>query len=303
MMTTLTRAALLRRVAVCLATASLLSLAGPGRPAGAEPSLAAAKLPEITGWKLSSDVRVFGPGNLYEQIDGASELYLSYGFKSLVVGDYAAAGRATITAEIYRHASANDAFGIYSQERPAQGNYRKIGAEGYLEPPILNFVSGDAYVKLSADGLDPAGALQEVAAAVASELGGAAALPSALASFPEDGQVAHSERFAGRDFLGYEFLRSAFTADYKVGEARFQLFVLQSAAPSDSAEMLRRYLQAAGQAAEGVPEKAYLVRDPYNGEVALFWKGSAICGVLRLQDAALRDRYLEAMRQSLERGL
>jgi hypothetical protein len=61
-----------------------------------------------------------------------------------------------------------------------------------------------------------------------------------------------------------------------------------------------RYLQAAGQPAGNVQKKTCVVSDPYSGEVALFWKASFICGVLRLRDAPLRDRYLEAMRKSID---
>ena len=99
---------------------------------------------------------------------------------------------------------------------------------------------------------------------------------------PEGRQAPHSERFAARDFLGYEFLRSGFTADYVVEGRRFRLFVVEAANPAEAQEMLRRYLDRAGQRTDSLREGSFIVADKYNGEVALAWKGGRLGGVLGL---------------------
>ncbi|HEU5360049.1 MAG TPA: DUF6599 family protein, partial [Candidatus Deferrimicrobiaceae bacterium] len=67
----------------------LLLLAGPrcaGLPArsGNDPSLLS-RLAERS-WTVAEPARTFGPGNLYEEIDGEAELFLPYGFQELTVG-------------------------------------------------------------------------------------------------------------------------------------------------------------------------------------------------------------------------
>ena len=292
-----------RRNFLWLACAACLLLAASASAADPQAMAAElARLPRIEGWTLSADARSYGPQTLYEHIDGASELYLSYGCRSLFVAEYTDGRGGSLAVEIYRLESPVHAFGIYSQERPASGNFIPVGAEGYLEPPVLNFLAGDAYVKLSADGLGdrtPA-ALRELATSLAVRLGGASSLPAEISFFPAEGRVARSERFAGKDFLGYEFLRSAFTADYAVDGVRFQLFVISASSSAESDGMMRHYRQATGgDAGASSPTPHVLVRDKYNGDVALFRKGRFLGGAVRIADAALRDRYTDALRRKI----
>jgi hypothetical protein len=271
--------------------------------AAAGVSSAGPPLLKVDGWALSGEGRSFGPANLYEYVDGAAELYLSLGFQSLWVGEYADGRGGSAVVEIYRHESPVHAFGIYAQECPREGNYLRIGAEGYLAPPYLNFLIGDAYVKLSADGVE--GRTEEIlrafAEATVSRLGGEARLPSALGLFPKDGKVPRSERFAARDFLGYEFLRSGFAADYVAEGQRFRLFVIQASVPGEAREMLRRYLEGAGLPTDNLREGVHVVADKYNGQVAVLWKGGSLGGVVGLAGGPLRERYLRMLDDAIVR--
>lgn len=286
------RSALILVLAVLAASQAVASVPSVGPPP-----------PKVDGWTLSGEGRSFGPANLYEYVDGAAELYLSLGFQNLWVGEYANGRGGSAVVEIYRHESPVHAFGIYSQERPRQGNYLSIGAEGYLAPPYLNFLIGDAYVKLSADGLGDRAEeiLRAFAEATVSGLAGEARLPSAVGLFPKDGKVAHSERFAARDFLGYDFMRSGFTADYVAEGQRFRLFVIQTSIPGDVQEMLRRYLDRAGLPTDNLREGIHVVADKYNGEVAVLWKGGSLGGVVGLAGGPLRERYLRVLGDAIVR--
>ncbi len=269
---------------------------------GASADRAGSTLPRPRGWTLSGQPRTFSPTNLYEYVDGAAELYLSLGFQSLQVAEYADGHGGTAVVEIYRHESPVHAFGIYAQERPREGEYLTVGAEGYLAPPYLNFVIGAAYVKLSVDGLGERSrdALRTFAEATCAAIGGDARLPAVLAAFPTDGKVAHSERFAARDFLGYDFLRAGFAADYVVEGRRFQLFAIQ-APQQELRAMLNRYLERAGLPATAAPEGHQTVPDKYNGEVAVAWRSEILCGVVGLAEGALRERYLRLLDGALAR--
>ena len=105
--------------------------------------------PEMSGWKQDGEPQVFSPRTLYEYIDGAADLYLTYEFQDLNVAEYKGEGKAAVTVEVYRHGDSTQAFGIYSQERLANARFLDIGAQGYQEPNVLNFVAGPYYVKIS----------------------------------------------------------------------------------------------------------------------------------------------------------
>ena len=63
---------------------------------------------------------------------------------------------------------------------------------------------------------------------------------------------------------------------------------------------MRHYRQAAGGDAGASRAMLHvLVRDKYNGDVALFRKGRFLAGAVRIADAALRDRYTDALRRSI----
>lgn len=146
--------------------------------------------PDVKGWNKSKDIQIYTPQNLYEYINGAAELYLSYDFQELQVAEYLNRHNATVIAEIYRHKTPVHAFGIYSQERPTEGNILKIGAQGYVEEPILNFVVGNAYVKINSYdvGEETGEVLQIFANKVAANLGGKGSLPKILTCFLEEGK-------------------------------------------------------------------------------------------------------------------
>ena len=288
---------------LCSRAAALFALTLPATALLAQTVARAPVLPALDGWKLSSVGRSYGPLDLYEYVDGAAELYLSLGFESLDVGEYTDGRGGSAVVEIYRHESPLHAFGIYSQERPREGQYIDVGAEGYLASPYLNFVIGDAYVKLSADGLGgrTPEVLRAFARAVVSRIGGPATLPAALGLFPADGKGARSERFAARDILGHEFLHSGFTAEYTAEGQHFRIFIIREKTAHDARETLRRYLEHAGMAADAPREGVHTIADKYNGEIALLWRDRTLCGVVGLAGGPLRERYVRTLDEAVTR--
>lgn len=70
----------------------------------------------IPGWKRTGEVETYTKEGLYGYMDGGAEIVLPYGFRELSVGRFVpAAGEAReLVLEIYRMASGEDAFGLYS---------------------------------------------------------------------------------------------------------------------------------------------------------------------------------------------
>ena len=259
--------------------------------------------PELTGWKQSGEIQTFQPENLFDYIDGAADLYLSYDFQELKVAEYQNRKKASVIVEVYRHKTPTLAFGIYSQERLGDENFLDIGAQGYSEKDILNFVAGNHYVKMNSFKTGPGD--QEIlltfAKKVVENLEEKGTLPSILSSFPGEGEKKNSEQFIAKKFLGYAFLHSAFTADYELPGRKFKLFVIEGADQEECRGMIEKYLQQTGRPEKSMIEGRYTIADPYHGEIDLQWKGKYIWGILNVNDSILRSKFLKLFEEGLEK--
>jgi hypothetical protein len=282
---------------ICLILGVVIFLWVPG------PEAKDFNFPEITGWKQSEEIQTFSPKTLFEYINGAADLYLSYEFQELKVVEYLDKKKASVIVEVYRHKTPTHAFGIYSQERLSNANFLDIGAQGYSEKDILNFVSGDCYVKMNSfkTGSEDQEILLNFAKKVAENLGEKGRFPSILSSFPEEGKKKDSEKFINKNFLGYAFLHSAFTADYELSGKKFKLFIIDGVKGNDCKDMIQKYLQQTGSPEKNIMEGRYTIADPYHGEIDLHWKGKNIWGILNVSDSSLRSKYLKLFEEGLEK--
>jgi hypothetical protein len=259
--------------------------------------------PEIAGWKQSGEIQTFSPKTLYEYIDGAADLYLMSDFQTLKVAEYQNEKKGSVTIDVYFHQTPVQAFGIYSQERLPDANFIDVGAQGYVENNALNFLIGPYYVKISSynTGAQDRQILLTFAKKVAEDLGEKGSLPTVLSAFPEEGKKRHSEKFINKNFLGYPFLHSAFTADYEVSGVKFKLFMIESD-PIECKGMIQKYLQQIGSPSKDVAEGRYTLHDSYQGEIDLDWQGKYIWGIVNVSEPALRSRYLKLFEEGLEKN-
>lgn len=285
-----------------VATAALLLVPAAAAESGA-PAMPA--FPELEGFSKKGEPMRFDPDSLFEYINGDAFNYQGFDFEALAVQEYAGAGGSALIAEIYRHGSANDGFGIYSYERPAEGRFLSLGGEGYSEKGVLNFFKDRFYVKLHGTGLGEAGEalLSDLAGAIADSIEGREGLPAVASGFPRDGLVANSVRFVSSHFLGHSFLHSAFVAEYELGGASARAFVIEGDDVADAERMVRDYLALVAkkggshEAAEG----RYRFRDPYRsseGELHLVRVGSRILGIFH-DDAGIAEKFLGEVRRRL----
>ena len=260
-----------------------------------------ALFPNLEGWKRSSEVRVYAPETLYEYINGAAVLYLEYDFQELLVVEYRRKKQASVLVETYRHRTPAHAFGIYSQERPPGGLFLDIGAQGYCEAPLLNFIVGNYYVKINGMGNPPAeqALLETFSHALVGTLGGRTSLPDVLVCFPEELRQPNSETFVARNFMGYGFLHSGYTAKYRLDDQAFKLFIIEGADRQDCRQMIERYAESTQYPHVVEEGPLHTFTDPYHGEVTLAWKGNYIWGALDLTDSQLASDYLAKIETQL----
>ncbi len=256
--------------------------------------------PEIRDWELSVNEKVYSPGNLWDIIDGAADAYLSYDFIDLHLADYSK-GDVMVHVELYRHGSTNNTFGIYSSERSPDYHFIEIGAEGYSGEGILNFLSGQYYVKIysTSEGPGVQESLRLIAGEVESSLKQENNWPLELGLLPEPGKLARTERYIAKNFLGFDFLHSAFIADYSDGED-FKIFIIDAGDSGELNGMLEKYLRFTGQSTDLISDSSFVIEDPYNGDILVSVHKDYICGVQDCDDPEFREKYMELLLKNLE---
>lgn len=255
--------------------------------------------PEIKGWNLTPADRVYGPSDLWDLIDGAADTYLSYQFIDLHLADYTNEAGLNVRVELYRHSNFNNTFGIYTAERNPDYHFMKIGSEGYLEEGALNFLCGYFYVKLTtgSQGDDAQNSLVEIAGNVEKQLKQENNWPEVLNIFPPE-KLPYSEHFIAENFLGFEFMNSAFTADYSKEGEDFQIFIIRSVTPEEVREILGKYLNFTKQE-EQVSDGQFKILDPYNGNIDVILKGNILAGIVGCENTTVLDEYINLLRNKL----
>jgi len=217
--------------------AALLFLAVAVPPAGAtdtgDPVLGA--LAAKGEWKLLEPVRTFGPGNLYEEIDGEAELVLPYGMDRLTVAVLGRTARpgSEVRLELFRMASPRDAYGIWSQYRhPDQEVLRVPPSEAIVSDTSADFFRGETFVRVrSKPGDGSRNDVVVISSEIVALLTGSGAPPEearALDGLP--GRVSGSILYKKRAMLGYECLAPGFEAKFSTASSSGHYLLLPPAA-------------------------------------------------------------------------
>jgi hypothetical protein len=262
--------------------------------------------PELEGWKKDGTPRIYTPENLYEYINGAAESYLSYDFQKLTTINYEDKEGRSLTIDVYQHSSPANGFGIYSQEKSLQGDFVKVGAHGYYDKGIVNFVMGSTYVKMMSFGIEKEERtfMLNVARKIAAELKEETELPAILTCLPEKGKIENSERYIAQNFLGHGFLHSAFVADYMINDRRLQIFIIETLDISKAMAMVNHYLKHAGEKELSKGDNgSFQFVDRYyrsSGKMNLRWRGRWIWGFFS-SDPSTTEYYLNKIGENLSK--
>jgi hypothetical protein len=105
---------------------------------------------EAAGWKWDGKEDRHNSKTLFAYMDGAAELYLAYGFHDLTVRRFEKPGRPTVTVELYKMASSEDAYGVFTFER--QDEPAGIGQGSEFGGGMLRFWKGKHFASIYAEG-------------------------------------------------------------------------------------------------------------------------------------------------------
>jgi hypothetical protein len=253
------------------------------------------KLPDLKGYKKTSEYPVYLRDNLWDFIDGAADTYLAYGFIDLHVAEYKK-GKNVIKLEIYKQSDHTMAFGIYSTERSSSFHFLQLGSQGYMTSDgIINFFKANYYVKIRIYSKDAntLKSAESLAFSVSDLLTGSTEMPSALSLFPQTGKKTNEETYINESVLGHKFLGNAFKANYESGNDVFSIFIIDNNTPEETRKTVEAYLTATGSYAMDSDTGKYMVKDGYNGTIFLAWKEKRIVIIsgLSKDQSETADRY------------
>lgn len=282
-----------------LLAAAALAAGALASPAGADLVDMLPQSAALADWRLRDDPRTYDRGTLYEYIDGNADLFLSYGFVQVAVGDYAPrdGSEGWIIVDVYDMGAPLHAFGVYRAERAEGVDAVGVGTEGYASDGMLAFWKGQYYVKvLMIDG-EAADTAQILAEKTVGGVCGVAEMPAELARLPAGRRIPGSERYVKTSALGHRFLVEVLSAEYLLSEHTATLHVagLGDMGKARAAlAKLREFEANSGAAVEDIPDvgaEAFGTRDPYYGEMVVGRVGQYVA--IAIGEEAGRDSLVE----------
>lgn len=243
------------------------------------------EFPQIKGWTAQGDVIIYKPGNLWEYIDGAANLYLSYDFRLLKMREFKK-DDTIVMVEIYDMGSSINAFGIYSSERSDDTNLLKIGTEAVVIPPYhALMLKNRFYVKVvieqgELDQKKGEGILKDVEGF----LKGGTDFPAELRLLPEKGEIPGTVKYITEGYLGLSEINNLLFADYKDSSSNeFRTFIMILPDKGKVDETWKRLSEK--WQAESRKGKTVLYREvPYEGLIGIVKTNGMITGVSGVEE-------------------
>ncbi len=150
---------------------------------------------EILGWKVTDTVETYDRESIFDYINGAGEVYRSYGFRDVTVWRFSKPDAPEITVEIFDMGSPEDAYGVFSYTRESEesgigGGYEQRGS-------VLCFWQNRYYVCLAAyeSTDDVRQAVTMLARSIAQQLPQSDGIPPLIGLLPQEGLIEHTQRF------------------------------------------------------------------------------------------------------------
>ena len=268
----------------------------------------------VPGWRKGGETAFFDQNSLFRHINGAAGTFFAYGFQLCGAAEYipdSGAGEKTLSPEdefiqidIYDMGRAIHAFGMYTSESYSESEAVDIGAQGYIEPPALNFWKGPYYVKIAASRPveDLTKANIELANYIAQKIPGKAEKPPMLSLLPTRWLLPGTERFILNHILGYSFLKNGVMATYQVGGEEKSLLIMECESIDDAKDRLDQFLRYEEETGEGavkvsrLGEEGFAANDRYYERLIAVRRGPYLIVTLTVTDeAAARELIKEAM--------
>jgi hypothetical protein len=265
-------------IAILLATCLC---AQTSAPFAAKPG--AKGMPGPAGWAPAGEVAIFTSDNLWEHINGAADLFLSFGFQQLWVREIGKGG-IVVAIEVYDMGSPLNAFGIFRSEKSGSAETLAIGAEAVISAPYqCQLLLDRFYLKVEAiEGDIDAATGRELLESLVASMPVPAGLPPELGGLPEAGRVPGSERYQRDGFMGLGDLDHCLYADYRLGDLSYRAFLMLPEGSRDSAEKWE-FLAVKWEMRKLGEGYALLREIPYSGLVGLLRRPEHLLGIAGIE--------------------
>ena len=197
---------------------------------------------KIEGWKAADTVNQYDSSNLWEYINGAADLFYTYGFQNLQSCELYSAN-IHLVVDVYNMGTALNAFGMYKTERGNINETLSIGTEAVISSPHQSLMLKDVYyIKLNIyEGELTSEKNKTLLRSIADILPGSKNYPAEFELLPNENKIEYSEHFAKESYLGLSELNNCAYADYKVNKIDFQYFVIIPAENEKESEIWNRF--------------------------------------------------------------
>ncbi|GMV92862.1 MAG: hypothetical protein AMXMBFR82_26400 [Candidatus Hydrogenedentota bacterium] len=266
---------------------------------------------DVEGWERSP-VERYVVENLYDKINGRSELYMSYGVRGMVFATYTRTGHPTdfVDVFLYDMGSVAGGFGVYSVERWGDWEAAAWGREGYRTDTDAFFWKGAYYATVlgSSEAPEVREAQQRIAGGLANALPDSGESLWGLTVLPEKNLVPGSIQYFMVDAMSLSFMEDTFTAQYRYGEAEVTAFVAKREAEANARETrdafvdyMKKYGDDAEELVDG--ETSLHVADMGGGYYdVVFAEGPYVGGVTFVAERALAIDAANTLRTELQKA-
>ncbi|MFH1278821.1 MAG: DUF6599 family protein [Candidatus Eisenbacteria bacterium] len=260
------------------------------------PALAFGAFPDLEGWTPVGEPRSYGPDNLWEEIDGAAEPILAYGFQGLEAREVESDGIG-VTVAIYDMGTPLSAFGLFRAECATGMDTIPIGTAASIYAPYQALMLKDRFfVKVSPlSGTAAKFRFREVLEAIDHAIPGITDFPDELDLLPLEFREPRTEEYTPESYLGLKELGNCVWARYlDDGHRKYRVFAIAS---KDGGVLEEAWAKLAGSWSPrqvGVPK--VLVREiPYEGPIAAAHTGKMIIGIAGLDREEILLKKLVAL--------
>lgn len=222
------------------------------------------------------------------------ERYKLYGVKEIMYLSYywgdSTRYMPVVDMEIIRLPTPEDAFGIFSIERPIITEETVVNSRGYITATQAGFWWKDLYIRILAptDSELHVRALHAVAQRTLERLPPGPPLPPGFGRLPVILRIPFSEVFIRRRVLGYPFLEGGYFADYDFGGRIATAFVCAFESEEDAERRFSAFFEAIrienARVAflTGVGDRAFIARGSRYGNVLVFQRNHFVAGLLAM---------------------
>jgi len=195
---------------------------------------------EMHGWRAQENDEIYDRDTLYQYMNGAAEVYLTYSYKQLLVRRFIKDQQPDIIVELFDMGSSEDAFGVFSHSRESEEV--GIGQGSEYRGGLLCFWKGNFFVCVLAERENPSTkkAVLDLGSAIASAIKETGSKPKLVDFLPVEGLMERSVRYfhkhtslnyhyfvADQNILNLDESSQALLARYQPAEGKSYLLLVQ----------------------------------------------------------------------------